>query len=57
MEWQGLVSTLVVVFVFFILPLLLAALIVIRDARLQAKKACMTGVRTPSIRRDPAIYR
>lgn len=37
MEWQGLVSILIAVFMFFILPLIIGFAIVIRDARWQAE--------------------
>ena len=40
MEWQGLVSMLIAVFMFFVLPLILGFIIVIRDARWQAEQSC-----------------
>ncbi|MFT8895495.1 MAG: hypothetical protein ABF968_00865 [Acetobacter sp.] len=40
MEWQGLISILIAVFMFFILPVILGFAIVIRDARWQAEQSC-----------------
>lgn len=50
--WQGLVSTLVAIFMFFILPLILASVIVVRDARWHAEQSCAGGTCRPPVRRE-----